>query len=63
MADQSSDVSLPIDSASAIYFDVLSGATVIVGNLIDGADAQNVPRVIYSNFPLHMTVPSERCWK
>ena len=45
IADNSGDVSLPVDSTSGIYLDIVQGSVEVSGNLIVGADFQNVPQV------------------
>lgn len=45
IADNSGDVSLPVDATSGIYLDIVQGSVEVSGNLIVGADFQNVPQV------------------
>ena len=45
VADNTEDTSAPIESASAIYLDIVRGSVHVAGNVIVGANAQNVPQV------------------
>ena len=48
VADNQNDVSRPIDSASAIFLDVVGGGVDISGNLVIGVDVQNTPKVEFA---------------
>ena len=49
IADNQNDVSRPIDSASAIFLDVVGGGVNISGNLVIGVDVQSTPKVGFAS--------------
>ena len=60
VADNSGDTSLPLDSGSGIYLDIVQESVEVSGNLIVGADLQNVPQVHFSGRVLVFDASDER---